>query len=252
VLCAALLAAGGAVGKQADLPRPVGYVSDFAGFISPEATRAITGIANEVRAKTGAEIAVVTVKTTGGEDIEQYSTRLFMDWGIGERGKDNGILIMIAVNDRKMWIKPGYGVEGAVPDAEAHRIYRDVLQPGFRAGRQDQALVTAANMIAKAILAENGQSYAYADSVPAGLLGTGRGGGAGSRSGAVGVLVMIATVFILATFIIGVSAARRGSGGKPGGFWFGGLGGSSGGGFGGGFGGFSGGSCGGGGAGGGW
>lgn len=258
-LSLALAASVGASGKKAAFPRPAGYVSDFADFISPEAETAIAGISEEVKQKTGAEIAVVTVETTGGRDIEEYAVDLFGDWGIGEKGKDNGVLVLVAAGDRKMWIKTGYGLEGAIPDAEAHRIYRDVLRPGFRAGKSDQALVTAVDMLAQAILAERGLAYAYGDSLPRSLvLAPGSGGQTEAGERGAPSLPLVATGFILflvvLVILISVFASRygyrRGSG-IGGGFWTGGFGGS-GGGFGGGFGGFGGGSCGGGGAGGGW
>jgi uncharacterized protein len=157
VLAGFLLSAEASAART-DLPRPTGYVNDFAGFISDDAEATITAIATEVKAKTGAELAVAIVETTEGEDIEEYAVRLFTDWGVGEPGKDNGILIVVAVRDRQMWIKPGYGLEGAITDVEAHQIYRDVLRPGFRAGKPNQALVTAANLIAAKIVKADGQS----------------------------------------------------------------------------------------------
>jgi uncharacterized protein len=246
-------------GKRAGFPRPLGYVSDFADFISPRAARTMEGIAREVEEKTGAQIAVVTVKTTAGEDIEEYSGHLFEDWGIGQRGKDDGVLILVAADDHRMWIKPGYGLEGAIPDAEAFRIYSDVLRPGFREGKSDQALVTAVNLIAEDIMKESGKAYAYGDSLPGDLLlSGGAAGGRGrttSRSNSALLSVLILT-FVFVMIIMAIAArANRGRRG-PGGFWLGGfggpLGGGSGGGFGGGFGGFGGGSAGGAGAGGGW
>ena len=264
VMCAlaCLLVAAGleAGGRKAGFPRPMGYVSDFASFISPRAAQTIERIARAVKQETGVEIAVVTVKTTAGEDIEEYAGRLFEDWGIGERGKDNGVLVLIAVDDRQMWIKPGYGLEGAVPDAEAFRIYRDVLRPGFRAGKSDQALVTAVNLIAQDAMKESGKAYAYGDSVPSDLLLGGGAAGAGlpSAAGQLGHKVFLSAlilIFVAIAITMAMAAranqSRRGPGGL-GGFWFGGFGGSSGGGFGGGFGGFGGGSAGGAGAGGGW
>lgn len=152
------------------LPRPTGHVNDFAGFISTDAERFIEGIAAEVRAKTGAEMAVVTIRTTDGQDIEEYAVDLFMDWGIGRRGEDNGLLILVAVDDRQMWIKPGYGLEGAIPDAYAHKIYYDVLRPALRANRQDAGLVQATRMLAGRVMAEYGQTLAYDDTLAAHMI----------------------------------------------------------------------------------
>ncbi len=248
------LAPASGVSAQAEpvLPRYAGYVNDYAQIASSQAEQVIDGIAREVKAKTGAEIAVVTIATTGGVDIEQYSVALFMDWGIGEKGKDNGVLLLVAFNDRQIWIKTGYGLEGAIPDAEAHRIYRDVLLPGFRAQRHDQALVAATRELAELILAENGESLAFADSAAYGNL-VARGYPDDQRAAGRRLYFMLLSFFFpLGVFIaLRVMAARRGYVGRRTGFWIGGFGGSSGG-FGGGFGGFGGGSCGGGGAGGGW
>jgi uncharacterized protein len=245
----------GASGKQPGLPSPTGHVNDFADLVSTRAEEAMSGIADQVKARTGAEIAVVTVRTTGGQEIEPYGTRLFTEWGIGERGKDNGVLVLVAVDDRKMWIKPGYGLEGAIPDAEAHRVYREVLQPGFRAGKYDQALVTAVKVLAEDIFKEYGQAYASGDSLPQDLvLDTRSGAGSGAESASPArLLVGFGVLLFVLVFVIVTFAARHGygRGGSGGGFWTGGFG-NTGGGFGGGFGGFGGGSCGGAGAGGGW
>ena len=247
------IAAVGAYAQgEAALPRYVGYVNDFVDMLSPQAERVITGIAREVKAKTGAEIAIVTVSTVGGVDIEEYSLDLFMAWGIGEKGLDNGVLLLVAADDRQLWIKPGYGLEGAIPDAEAHRIHRDILQPAFRAGQYDQALVTATGQLARLILAESGQSLSFADSAAFGDLIDQRYDGAQRAAARRMYFMLLSFFFPLGIFIaLRVLAARRGYAGSRTGFWIGGIGGSSGG-FGGGFGGFGGGSAGGAGAGGGW
>ena len=253
LICAALhLLCPPAAGQSGRFPRPVGHVNDFAGFISSDTERILNGIAGEVRGRTGAEIAVVAVSSTGGEDIEEYAIDLFMDWGIGRRGEDNGLLILVAVDDRQMWIKPGYGLEGAIPDAYAHEIYYNVLRPAFQAGKQDAGLVRATRLLAERIMIEYGQTLAYDDSAAIALeRGLAQGGGAKRR---MTVSALISTLFpILIIIFLITMRARRGMRGGPG-FWIGGGGrrGGSFGGFGGGFGGFGGGSVGGAGAGGGW
>jgi len=249
IICAALLGAcAPALGQDGKFPRPVGHVNDFAGFISFETERVLNGMAEEVKAKTGAEIAVVAVRSTGGEDIEEYAIDLFMDWGIGRRGEDNGLLILIAVDDRQMWIKPGYGLEGAIPDAYAHEIYYDVLRPAFRAGQTDAGLVRATRMLAERVMIEYGQVFAYDDSVAFAMeRNLGQGKQMTGRQAISALFPLLIVIFVI------IMAARRGVRGAPG-FWIGGSGrrGGSFGGFGGGFGGFGGGSTGGGGAGGGW
>ncbi len=257
---AALLAACAAIlvlcppapGGDGKFPRPVGHVNDFADFISPDAERLIEGMAAEVRAKTGAEIAVVTVRTTGGEDVEEYAVELFTDWGIGRKGEDNGLLILVAVDDRQMWIKPGYGLEGAIPDAFAHRIYYDVLRPAFRAGRQDAGLVRATRMLAERVMAEYGGELAFEDTAATRMMQDLDRGSRLPRRRAITMLLSALFPFVFILLIIMMGLRRGAAGGR--GFWIGtgGRGGGSFGGFGGGFGGFSGGSAGGAGAGGGW
>jgi uncharacterized protein len=220
-------------------------------MISPEAQAVMGAIAAEVKTKTGAEISVVTVRTTHGIDIEEYATALFTAWGIGQKDADNGLLVLVALDDKELWIKPGYGLEGAIPDAIAHEIYRDVLRPGFRAGQYDQALVTTVKMLAERIVAESGQTLAFADSVPDAYV-LGRDTQARYRHTPLSPFLLLLFLFFPVLFLILRLASRgRRYDGRYGGFWLGGLGRGSGG-FGGGFGGFGGGSCGGAGAGGGW
>jgi len=241
LLCAGRVAASAA----GPLPAPKGYVNDFAGMLSSSAEVTITEIAREVKAKTGAEIAVATVRTTGGQDIEQYAVDLFMTWGVGEKGKDNGVLVVVALDDRKLWIKTGYGLEGAIPDATAHAIYRDVLKPGFRSGQYDQAVVTAVGMLAERILADQGMALDHV--VPERPAFKGHGSQLPSWLPGLAFAIIMIVIAVLAR------RTKDPSGYDGPGFWTGGgYRGSSSSSFGGGSGGFSGGSCGGGGAGGGW
>ncbi|UCF79371.1 MAG: TPM domain-containing protein [Candidatus Eiseniibacteriota bacterium] len=229
--------------------RPLGFVSDFAGVIPDDTESNIEAIAQEVERKTTAEIAVVTVPTAGGMDIHDYSVELFTKWGIGKTGKDNGILIIAAINDRKLWIKTGYGLEHVIPDAVASDIYRGVLRPSFRAGDYGGGLLAAVLIVARRIAESEGVTLASADSVVAAqpVVVTDEG----TRMVLFGFFVFVALLVII-TLI----QARAIVSGKRTGFPFWTIGGFAGGGgggsFGGGFGGFGGGSCGGGGAGGGW
>ncbi|MGQ9604034.1 MAG: TPM domain-containing protein [bacterium] len=253
VLLLVLLASFSSELFASKFPKPVGYVNDFANMISPNAEAAIEQIAMEVKTKTGTEIVVATIMTCGGVEIEQYAVDLFMEWGIGERGKDNGILVLVALEDRKIFIKTGYGVEGVLPDAEAHRIYTEIIVPGFRAGKYDEALVIAVSSIAKLVLAEVGENLSASDSA----LVRGYTEKWAERDQDIDpraklILVIVVGSILILIVAVATNVGRRGyrGVGMGGGFWFGGMG--SGGGFGGGFGGFGGGSCGGGGAGGGW
>jgi uncharacterized protein len=82
----------------------------------------IVSIGRELYDKTGSEAAVVVIDTTGDESIEEYANGLFREWGIGNKQKNNGVLLLVAVKDRKMRIEVGYGLEGILPDGKTGRI----------------------------------------------------------------------------------------------------------------------------------
>ncbi len=90
-----------------EFPKPVGWVNDFAQVISPEYRTRIEALIAELNQKTGAEIAVVTMPTIGDEEYTEYANRLYEAWGIGQKGKDNGILIFVTVKERKVRIEVG-------------------------------------------------------------------------------------------------------------------------------------------------
>jgi uncharacterized protein len=244
----ALIACSGVALAQ-EYPQPVGFVNDFADVVPVDIRARIEAIASELEQKTGSEIVVVTVRTTGGTDIHDYSVQLFTRWGIGKRGRDNGLLIIAAIEDRKLWIKTGYGLEETIPDAVASQVYRDALRPSFKEGAYGRGLLSAVQILAGRIANHAGVKLTSLDKVS-----VASGGDAHRTSGRPLVpLAFIGGVMILLILLRIIGGPRSGRyGGFP--FWTVGgfLGGMKGGGFGGGFGGFGGGSCGGGGAGGGW
>jgi hypothetical protein len=113
-----LLAAPAAfAAEEPSVPKPAGYVSDTAGVMGEWAAKTET-LCGEIERRTTSEIAVLTVKTTAPLEAQQYAQQVFDRWKIGKKGKDNGVLILVAVDDRKMWIATGYGVEGVLPDGK--------------------------------------------------------------------------------------------------------------------------------------
>ena len=120
--------------------QPQGYVSDYANIINPSDKAAITELLEELEQKTTAEVAVVTVPTTQPETIEGYSVKLFEKWGIGKKGKDNGVLFLIAAGDRRVRIETGYGLEGALPDVLCHKIISNLVVPAFKAGEYSKGI----------------------------------------------------------------------------------------------------------------
>lgn len=148
ILCAAMCAQAHAARR---FPQTQGYVSDFAGVLSQDTKRQIGSLLDQVEEKTTAEIAVVTVKTTQPETIEQYAVELFKEWGIGKKGKDNGILVLLAAEDRKVRIEVGYGLEGTVTDLQSKMIIEDFMIPAFRKGSYDLGISAGVVMLVKLV-----------------------------------------------------------------------------------------------------
>ena len=130
-----------AVYAQSNLPRPTGHVSDFANLLNPTTKQSLETILKEYRDKTSIEIAVVTVSSLEGLTVEEYTLNLAQKWGVGDKEKDNGIVLLVAPNERKMRIEVGYGMEPDLTDGSAGRIIRDTITPYFKESVQlsDQA-----------------------------------------------------------------------------------------------------------------
>lgn len=125
------------VALAADIPYLTGWVTDNARILSPETKRSLTEILKAHEERTGNQIAVLTVSTLDGESIEEYAVTVFNAWKLGQKGKDNGILLIVAPNDRRMRIEVGYGLEATVPDALAGRIIQHIMTPKFKNGDFD-------------------------------------------------------------------------------------------------------------------
>ncbi len=243
VLAGWLLAAvvAGAAAAEPPLPAPAGFVTDRAGVLAPETEARVTRLIEELQAKTGAEIAVVTVDTTAPLDDFTYAMRLFDAWKPGRRGEDTGLVLLIAVRDRKLRIVTGYGLEGILPDGLVGAIEDEEMVPALRAGDVDAAVWRGVAALAGRIAASRGVPLTGAPP-PRPY--------ARRRPEPPPWLTFVVLGLVLAFMLWGQSRARRLRRGRRRGFvpspWFdfGGFGGG-----GGGFGGFGGGRSGGGGAG---
>lgn len=235
-------------------PSPPRLVNDLANILSPEEEQALEQKLVAYNDSTSTQIAIVNITSIGPYDISDYAFKLAEQWGIGQQGKNNGILILTAVNERRVFIATGYGMEGVVPDAIAKRITEYTIKPEYQQGNYYAGLEKGTSFI---IDVASGEYKAD----PRDTRGEGEGG--------FNMLWVVIGVMIL-IFIL----SRRGGGGRGGrgrsrtlggpffppvifGDFSGGRGifGGGGGGFGGGgggFGGFGGGSFGGGGAGSSW
>lgn len=227
--------------NAANIPKPVGYVNDFAHILNDKTRAKLNRLVLELKQKTGVEFAIVTINSTDGEDIFDYSMDMFQKWGIGQKGKDNGLLLLVDVKDRKLRINTGYGLEGILPDGLLGRIRDNYIVPYFKKGDYNAGVLNGAMAIASIIAKANHiklngvikpkplkrQSLSLLD-----------------------IVLLVAAMFVLGPylfpFFIGMFLGSYRSG------WESPLGGGFGGGLGGGFGGFGGGSSGGGGIGGGW
>ncbi len=117
-----------------EFPELTGRVVDQAGLLSPAVEESLTGDLQRHEAETTNQVVVVTLESLGGYDIADYGFQLGRHWGIGQEGKDNGVLLIVAPNERKMRIEVGYGLEGALTDATAKSIIERVIVPKFKSG----------------------------------------------------------------------------------------------------------------------
>jgi len=226
---------------QAAFPKPQGYVTDSAGVIPSGVAGSLETLSQELERKTGAEMAVVTVPDLGGESLEVYAVNLYKEWGIGKKGQDNGVLILVAVAERQVRIEVGYGLEGIVPDGRAGEIIRQQVVPAFKAGDYGAGIWQGAAAAAQIIAQDAGVQLDLRK--PQGVSDF---KGKQIRGNPLFLLLLLIIIFFIFPhiwpFLFLAGGHRRG------GYWSGGGGGFGGGGFGG----FGGGRSGGGGASGGW
>ena len=254
--CLVLLALGAAAmpssAQEPRYPEPSGFIVDEIGRLSPNTRSGLESLCLEVKQKTGAEIAVALVQTIAPTDIDDYANRLFERWGVGSRETNEGVLLVVALDERRIRIEVGYGLEGILPDGRAGTILRRTIEPGLKVGDWDSGIGGGVIEMAQVIAKDKGVELT---GIPEQVAS--RKGRRGSRLG--GILGFFILMMILSS--IG-GRGKRGRRGGMSGWWIlpfflmGGSGGGShrGGGFGGGgfsgggFGGFGGGMSGGGGA----
>jgi uncharacterized protein len=242
--------------EKYDQLQNTGYVNDFAGVLSADAKNQLTNLCTELDQKANAQIAVVTIHTLDGDSVDDFANRLFEKWGVGPKGTDRGVLILLAVNDRQYHIEVGYGLEGILPDGKVGGFGRQMV-PLLKQGDYSGAIVQLTGQIARVIAQDKGVTLSAQPPAPP------EDDGQQAPSLNFGAIILIlfgvSLIFrIIRSLFSHGGTQRRGTGGW---WWFppmggGGGGGWGGGGFGGGgggsWGGFGGGMSGGGGASGGW
>lgn len=126
---------------------PEGPLSDFARVFDDGQRQTCIGYLSQISGVTSARVAVVTLPSLEGGEINDFASRLFQKWGIGDKKKDNGLLILVAIQDRKARIEVGYGLEGIIPDAKAGRILDEVMLPFFRQARYAEGITRVVETI---------------------------------------------------------------------------------------------------------
>lgn len=231
-LLLSLLLCLSSLGAQAfEVPRLTGPVIDQAGYLERGDERELTQLLYDFNRRGIAQVQVLVVKSLEGLPIEQASIQITDKWQLGDKQKDNGVLFLIAAQDRKLRIEVGQGLEGAIPDAYARRIIDDNVIPLFRAGQTSAGIVLGTHQILALADKEFGQQHnleAPPEEKTEGRLPLGL------------IILILIIISILGRFGGGRGRYYRGGGGF-GGFGGGGSFGGGGGGWSGGGGGFSGG-----------
>ncbi len=257
-----------APGHALDVPRLTGYVNDFAGMITPQAKAAIEQELRAFEQSDSTQIVIVTISSLEDEALEPYSIRVAEAWKIGQKGKDNGIIILVAKQERKIRIEVGRGLEGRLTDLMAGRIIDLVIKPRFKRGDFDSGFIAGVHALIDATRGEfnaeprgpqrnSGRSGAFSQLITFLIFGSISLLILGSFSrilsgaaGAVGLPLIASSLFspigLVAAVVLGVtgliaglaipflfSAGGRDGGFRPGGGYYGG-GGFGGGSFGGG------------------
>jgi uncharacterized protein len=137
----------GSVLFAADIPYLTGRITDNAQLLSPAVSESLSESLKAHEDRTGNQIAVLTIPTIDEESIEDYAAEVFESWKLGQKGVDNGILIVVVPDDRRMRIEVGYGLEGILTDGMAGQIIRTVMTPKFKDGNYDAGIADGARAV---------------------------------------------------------------------------------------------------------
>jgi uncharacterized protein len=138
--------------RAQDLPNPSGWVNDFASVVTAEYREKLNALISQVEAKTTAEIMVAVIPSIAPYDEKAYARMLFDKWKPGKKGKDNGVLILLAVKERRWRIETGYGVEGILPDGLCGEIGREQMVPYLKDGRYSEGIYHGVSEISRILL----------------------------------------------------------------------------------------------------
>lgn len=153
--CLIAFAASGSAGAYYNPGSPAGFVNDYANILTSEQKLLLENKFVQFEKDSSNEIAIAVIKDLRGDTIENFAEKLFKDWGIGKKGADNGVLILVAIDNREMRIEVGYGLEGALTDAQANRIVNETMKPAFQKSDFFKGLNGATDQIIAAVKGEN-------------------------------------------------------------------------------------------------
>ncbi len=230
---AVLLACPGLAGAASipeAAPAPGSYVNDLAGVLDAGTEGQLNGVLADLDAKAKAQVAVLTIKSLNGADLETYAVNTYKKWGIGDKKTDRGVLLLVAVDDHKARIEVGYGLEGILPDGLTGAIQDKYMVPYFKAGDYSAGISQGALALASVIAKDSGVTLSggYAESPQGGALPPLTFG-----QKVIGALLLAGLLFfvirhpVLAFFLLQTMLRNSGRGGGFGGGGFGGFGGGA-------------------------
>ena len=176
-----------------EVPRLQGRINDNAGLLSRTSINELEAYLAELESATGVQAALLTIPSLSGENLESYSLRVAEEWGLGGKESDNGVLLLVAQDERKVRIEAGYGLESILTDAKNGFIIRDIMAPEFRKGNYSEGIVAGLGAIGGVV---SGDITITAEQIENSE--TRKGGG-----------VPIFALIFLAVFIIGTFGRRR-------------------------------------------
>jgi uncharacterized protein len=219
------------VNADVNIPRPSAfkYANDYVGILDQPTRDYIVSVGKELEDKTGAQSIIVIINSLEGTDIESYSFELFRSWGIGTKEKNNGLLILLALNDRRWKVEVGKGLEGAITDIGSARVMEEFAVPFFQSGNYGEGLKQSYSKYADSIALENGVTLEKNIRPTSQNQPQYR---SNSRNGSLGLILLLGLMFLdlifnrgrLSRFMLNVmfwssfGRGRRGGGGSNGGY----------------------------------
>jgi uncharacterized protein len=149
------LFSGRTVSFGTEIPYLTGRVNDNAHILSDSTRRSMSEKLKDHEIRTTNQVVVLTISSLNGESIEDYANKVFNEWKLGQKGKDNGVLVVVVPDEKQMRIEVGYGLEGIMPDLTASRIIQEIMVPEFRAGNYDIGITKGVNAILSVLYGES-------------------------------------------------------------------------------------------------